>query len=206
MTTVMMNQLLRKYQIPSCTSAGFTSLSKKIDYQCGYEKAMGTLISALSGGHLHIFQGGSTAELMYNPVLSILDDDIAGWIGTFLQGVNVNDETLAIDLINQIGPIPGHFLGTAHTREWWQKENFFPKVADQEAYPVWVKSGKRDALDLAKDRMQEILATHTPKPLTSDQEQAIEDILQEARSYYRERGMISDDEWSVYMNALDVAG
>jgi trimethylamine--corrinoid protein Co-methyltransferase len=206
MTTVMMNQLLRKYQIPSCTSAGFTSLSKKIDYQCGYEKAMGTLISALSGGHLHIFQGGSTAELMYNPVLSILDDDIAGWIGHFLQGVDVNDETLAIDLINQVGPIPGHFLGTAHTREWWKKENFFPKVAEQEAYPVWVKSGKKDALDLAKDRMQEILASHTPKPLTSDQEQAVEDILQEAREYYRERGMISDDEWAVYMNVLEAAG
>ena len=206
MTTVMMNQLLRKYQIPSCTSAGFTSLSKKIDYQCGYEKALGTLISALSGGHLHIFQGGSTAELMYNPALSILDDDIAGWIGRFLQGVAVNDDTLAIDLINEVGPIPGHFLGTKHTREWWQKENFFPKVADQEAYPVWIKSGKPDALHHAQERMQEILANHTPEPLSPEQERAIEDILNEARDYYRQRGMISDEEWSVYMQALETAG
>ena len=89
--------------------------------------------------------------------------------------------------------------------QWYKKENFFPKVADQEAYPVWIKDGKKDALFLAKQRMEEILANHKPTPLTSKQEQAIEDILQEARQYYRERGMISDDEWSVYMNALEAS-
>lgn len=202
LTTVMTNQLLRKYQIPTCTAAGFTSLSKKIDYQCGYEKSLGTLISALSGSHLHIFQGGSSSELVYSPVLSILDDDIAGWIGRFLQGVQVTDETLAIDLINQVGPIPGHYLGTEHTRKWWQKEQFIPKVGDREAYPIWIKSGKKDALVLAQERMEEILATHQPKPLSSDQEQAIEDILNDAREYYRKKDLITDEEWSVYMKTL----
>jgi trimethylamine--corrinoid protein Co-methyltransferase len=51
-------------------------------------------------------------ELLYHPVLSILDDDIPGWIGRFLQGVAVTDETMAIDLIKQVGPIPGHYLNT----------------------------------------------------------------------------------------------
>jgi len=205
LTTVMMNQLLRRYKIPSCTSAGFTSLSKEIDYQCGYEKSLGTLISALSGGHLHIFQGGSGAELLYHPVLSILDDDVAGWVGHFLQGVAVSDETLAIDLINQIGPIRGHYLGTEHTRKWWQKEQFIPKVGDREAYPVWIKSGKKDGLVLAQERMEEILATHHPKPLTPDQEQAIEDILTEAREYYRKKDLITDEEWATYMRTLKSA-
>ena len=68
--------------------------------------------------------------------------------------MTVSDETMAIDLINQIGPIPGHYLGTAHTREWWQKEQYLPKSADLEAYPVWVKSGKKDALALAQERME----------------------------------------------------
>ena len=49
LTTVAMNQMLRRYRIPSCPSAGFTSLSKKIDYQCGYEKAANTLTAALAG-------------------------------------------------------------------------------------------------------------------------------------------------------------
>jgi trimethylamine--corrinoid protein Co-methyltransferase len=205
LSSAMMNQMLRRYQIPSCTSAGFSSNSKKIDFQAGYEKALGALIDALSGGHLQIFQGGSCGELLYHPVLSILDDDVAGWVGRFLEGVTVSDETLAIDLINQVGPIPGHYLGTAHTREWWRKEQWLPQAADLEAYPVWVRSGKKDALTLARERMEEILATHTPAPLTLEQDQAIEGILTEAREHYRKEGLVSDQEWSDYMKVLSSA-
>jgi len=203
LTTVGFNQLLHRYQIPSMTCAGYTSTSKKIDYQCGYEKAMGTLISALSGANLHIFQGGSGFELIYHHVLSILDDDIAGWVGRFLEGVEVNHETLAIDLIKEVGPIPGNYLRTEHTRKWWKKEQFMPKVADKEVYPVWIKSGKKDALALAKERMEEILATHKPEPLTPAQEQTVENMLKEAREYYRKEDLISDEEWTVYMKALE---
>ena len=202
-TSAMMNQLLRGYGVPTWCTAGFASNSKKFDYQTAYEKALPNLISALSGGHVFLFQGGSAIELLYHPVLSILDDDVAGWIGRFLEGVQIDDETLAVDLINQVGPIPGHYLSTAHTREWWRKEQWLPKAADLEAYPVWVRSGKKDALALARERMEEILATHSPTPLTPEQEQAIEEILTEARQFYRDRGTISDGEWSVYMKTLE---
>ena len=202
LSSAMMNQMLRRYGIPSCSSAGFSSNSKKFDYQVAYEKGLGVLVDALSGGHLQIFQGGSCGELLYHPVLAILDDDVAGWVGRFLEGVTVADETLAIDLINQVGPIPGHYLSTAHTREWWRKEQWLPKAADLEAYPVWVRSGKRDAMALAQERMDEILASHVPMPLTPEQEQAVEEILTNARQFYRDRGSISDEEWSAYMTAL----
>jgi trimethylamine--corrinoid protein Co-methyltransferase len=204
LTSVMLNQMLRRYGIPIWTTAGFASNSKKFDYQAAYEKALPSLVSLLSGGHVHLFQGGSSIELLYHPVLSILDDDVAGWIGRFLQGVAVTDETLAIDLINQVGPIPGHYLSTEHTREWWRKEQWLPKAADLEAYPVWVRSGKKDALALAQERMDDILENHKPIPLTAEQEQAIKDILVEARQFYRNRGTISDAEWSTYMDTLDL--
>lgn len=202
MNSIAINQMMRHYQIPMCCVSGFTSTSKKIDYQAGYERAMGALVSALSGGNLQIFHGGSGSELLYNDELAILDDDIAGWIGYMLQGINVSDETLAIDLINEVGPIPGHFLSTAHTREWYKQENFFPKSADQEAYPVWLKEGKKDALELAKERKQDILTNHTHVKLSEDQDKAIEDILDEARQYYKDKGMISEAEWETYMIAL----
>ncbi len=204
-TSVMMNQMLRRYGVPAWCTAGFASNSKKFDYQAAYEKALPTLISALSGGHVFLFQGGSAIELLYHPVLSILDDDVAGWIGRFLQGVTVTDETLAIDLINEVGPIPGHYLSTAHTREWWRKEQWLPKAADLETYPIWVRSGKKDALALARERMETILATHRPAPLKPEQEQELEDILSEARRFYRDRGTISDKEWSIYMQTLGSA-
>jgi trimethylamine--corrinoid protein Co-methyltransferase len=132
-----------------------------------------------------------------------MDDDVAGWIGRFIEGVCVNDETLAIDLINQVGPIPGHYLSTAHTRQWWQKEQYLPAVADLEAYPVWVKSGKRDTIALAKEKMEQILDDHKPIPLSPSEEQAIEEILVEAREYYKGRGVISDEEWDEYVRTLE---
>jgi trimethylamine:corrinoid methyltransferase-like protein len=75
-----------------------------------------THIGALGGNHL-VFQGGSSVELLYHPVFSILDDDVAGWIGHFLGGVNVSDDTLTNDLISQVGPIPGRYLSAAHPHE-----------------------------------------------------------------------------------------
>jgi len=98
-----------------------------------------------------------------------------------------------------VGPIPGHYLNTAHTREWWKKEQFVPKVADELTYPEWINTGKKDCLDYAKERMGEILATHKVSiPLTPSQEEDIKRILNEAREYYRKQGMISDEEWGVY--------
>ena len=145
------------------------------------------------------------AELVYNPVLSILDDDIAGWVGRLLQGIDVNPESLAIDLINEVGPVPGHFLNTAHTRKHWREEHFFPKAADEEAYPVWFELGKKDALALAAERMDDILTNHQPEPLTDEHERAVERMLTDAREHYRNEGMISDEEWAEYCDMLDRA-
>ncbi|NQV05109.1 trimethylamine methyltransferase family protein, partial [bacterium] len=103
-------------------------------------------------------------------------------------------------------PIPGHFLNTAHTREHWRDEHNFPKVADEEAYPVWVAGEKKDMLDNARDRMDHILATHQPEPLTAEQDSAIQRMLTDARDHYRAEGLITDTEWATYMNALENAG
>ena len=183
-------QIWRWYEVPTATAQDGYSSSKKIDFQNGYERAMSTLLSALAGGHLSSLHGCVYGELTYNPILSILDDDIAGWVGRFIEGVEVTDETLAIDLIEQVGPIPGQYLNTAHTRKWWQQEQFIPKSADREPYPEWIKKGKKDAIALAKERMVQILANHEPEPLTPEQDKAIDEILEEARSCYRQRGLM----------------
>ena len=178
-------------------------MSKKFDYQCAQEKGLGSLIAALSGGNIHIFQGGTTGELVYHPVLSIMDDDTAGWIGRMLEGTVVNPDTLSVDLINEVGPIPGHYLSTADTRQHWRDEHFFPKVSDETTYPTWIESGKKDTLDLARERMDHILATHEPLPLTDEHERAVGRMLDDARDHYRSAGLISDEEWATYMRALE---
>ena len=188
---VMFNQIWRrKYKIPTNSASIGLSSSKKIDFQCGYERIVNALLAALSGANIIQLHGGVHGELTYHPVQSILDDDIAGMIGRFIEGVEVSDETLAIDLIKEVGPIPGFYLNKEHTRKWWKKEQFIPKFADRLTYPEWLKEDKKDALAYAKEKMEEILATHKPVPLSEDQGQEIDEILEEARRYYKEKGMI----------------
>lgn len=201
---VVFNQMWRKYGFPIYGNADTPSSSKEIDFQCGYERAISFTINALSGANsMHIY-GGLHGELTYHPIQSILDDDIAGMVGRFLEGVIVSNETIALDLIERVGPIPGQYLNTTHTREWWRKEQFVPKAADLLTYPEWMKAGKKGCVDYAKERMEEILATHKVSiPLTPGQEEDIERILNEARKYYRDKGLISDAEWAVYMKSLE---
>ena len=200
---VMFSQMWRKYKLPNFSGATGWTNSKTIDFQAGYEKAMAALISALSGSSAVSLHGGLTGELTAHPIQAILDDDIAGMIGRFLRGVDVNDETLAIDVIGAVGPVPGHFLSTAHTREWWKKEQFIPKIDERLTFPEWKNLGKKKVIDHAKERMEEILDKHKITPLTPEQDQAVEEILKDARKYYRNKGMISDEEWTLYQEDLN---
>jgi len=183
-------QMWRKYGLPAASGAtGFVS-SKKVDYQTGYEKGILATAAALCGARIIPLHGALYGELAYHPAQSILDDDVAGMIGRFMEGVEVSHETLAIDLINQVGPIPGYYLNKEHTRKWWKTEQFSPKVADRLTYPEWVRKGKKDALALAKERMEEILATHEPTPLSREQDKELDHILEQARNYYKRKGLM----------------
>ncbi len=196
------NQIWRKYGVPTDGGVSYPS-SKKIDYQAAYEKTINSFAGALSGTNTIWIQGSLYGELAFHPVQAIIDDDLVGMIGRFLRGIEVNDETMALDLIDEVGPIPGHYLGKAHTRKWWKKEQYEPKYADRLTYPEWLKAGKKDCIDNAKKEYERILSTHkVAPPLTDKQESEIENILQEAREYYKKKGLISSEEWKNYKKDL----
>jgi trimethylamine--corrinoid protein Co-methyltransferase len=195
---VVFNQVWHSYGLPTKTPPPGPSDSKRIDYQNGSEKAAGAILAALSGTNMLPLMGGVYGELSWNPIQAILDNDLAGMIGRLLEGVEVTDLTMALDLINEIGPIPGHYLGTTHTRTLWKKEFYTPHCSDRLTYPEWLQGGKKSCIDYAKKRMAEILATHKIAPLSTEQETALEKALNEARDHYRKIGQISDEEWSVY--------
>lgn len=187
---VAFNQICRKYEIPCRNTASAYTSSKKMDFQSGYEKGIPAILSAASSAQVIHLHGGMYGELAHHPIQDILDDDIAGMVGRFIEGIEVNDETMAIDLIGEVGPIPGFYLNKEHTRKWWKKEQFVPEVADTLAYPEWISAGKKTAFDYAKEKMEEILATYKPTPLTPGQDAEIERILDKARKFYKEKGLI----------------
>jgi trimethylamine--corrinoid protein Co-methyltransferase len=187
---VSWNQIWRtRYGIPIMNGGIGPSNSKVIDYQVGYEKSIGALLSAMSGANMVNHSGGIMGELSYHPALSVLDNDMLGYIGRFLEGVNVSEETLAIDLINETGPIPGFFLNKAHTRKWWKKEQYLPHAADMLTYPEWLKTGKKSALDYARERADELLASWESK-LPPGKEEELDGILEDCRQYYEKQGLI----------------
>ena len=82
------------------------------------------------------------------------------------------------------------YLDKEHTRKWWKEEFLLPKVADRLPYPQWIKEGRKTAVDNAKARVEEIIATHEPMPLSKEQYKEIDEILKEAKMYYSEKGLL----------------
>jgi trimethylamine--corrinoid protein Co-methyltransferase len=197
------NQIFQRYGIPLDDTTAYPN-AKMPDYQSSYEKAFRVLVAGLSGANTLLYHGSVHGELTHHPIQAILDDDSAGMVGRFMEGIMVDDETLAVDLINEVGPIPGHFLDKAHTRKWWKLEQFLPKAADRLTYPEWMSTGKKTCMDYARERMDEILANHKPKPLTSSQEEAVEKVLEEARKYYQGKGLITQEEMATYRKSMQL--
>ncbi|MEW6444002.1 MAG: trimethylamine methyltransferase family protein [bacterium] len=184
-------QLSRKYSCVIGAAACGISSSKRIDFQCGYEKALSVMTAALGGANLIWLHGGIYGELTHHPVQAVLDEEIAGMVGRFVQGITVNDDTLALELIEQVGPVPGNYLTTPHTREWWKKEQYVQKFTDRLTLPEWTAAGKKSALDYARERTEQILATHKiSKPLSATEEEEVQRILKDAYSYYGKKGML----------------
>lgn len=183
------HQVWRRYNIPTGDIEPAISNSKCMDFQAGYEKGMLALSSAMSGASTIWIHGTVFAELTAHPVQAIMDDDIAGMIGRFLKGVRVTPETLAVKLIQEVGAGPDFFLNKEHTRKWWQHEQFIPAVADTTSLPEWLTGGKKTTIDLAREKMAAILASHQASiELTDSQQQDIEKILAKARKFYRIKG------------------
>lgn len=197
------NQVWRSYNIPCVTWSGSWTNSMVMDYQAGYELSMNAMLSSLTGASVVTFFGALNAQLSAHPAKAIIDNDIVGIIKRIGEGVLVNKETLATDVINEVGPMPGSFIDHDHTFDWWRHETYIPSVANRMTRKQWVDSGKKNTLDLARDKMEDILKNYKYPQLTESQENEIEYILNDARQYYRKNGMISEEEWAVYQEDIN---
>jgi len=177
------------YKIPINNTGSAFSNAKIIDYQLGAEKLPLAMSSALSGANMIVLHGGVTAELAYNPILAIIDDDVANTIGRIIEGFTINDDTIGLDTIKTVGA-SGTFLSTKQTRSYWKSEDYIPKIFDKSSYKEWIDGGKKTVIDKAKQRYEEILSTHKPLPLTDEQDKEIEKILKEAEKFYKKKGLI----------------
>jgi trimethylamine--corrinoid protein Co-methyltransferase len=178
------------YRIPTANTAAAFPNSKLIDYQNALEKTHAAMASALSGANMIALIGSVSQELAWSPVQAILDNDMAGIIGRYIEGFSVDHDSMAVELIEAVGPVPGTFLNREHTRLNWRREYFIPRVSDRSSYQEWIGKGKQSMIDRAKERMEELLSTHKPRPVSAREDEDIQRILEDAQRYYSKRGLL----------------
>jgi trimethylamine--corrinoid protein Co-methyltransferase len=171
-------QIGRRYGIPSHPEFPISD-SKALDEQAAIEKAMTAVLLAEAGANLISNGGALEAEKAWSPVQLVIDSEINGMVGRILDGITVTEETLAVDVITEVGP-SGNFLRTGHTQRMWRQEQFLPKLADRLGYATWKTQGSRDITERARERALEIVRTHQVPPLPEEQDRELSRIVKAA--------------------------
>ncbi len=158
------------------------SESKLLDAQAGLEAALQVLMSALSGASLVHDAGFLDCADIGSLSMLVLVDEIIGMVKRIIRGVEVNRETIMLDLIEKIGP-GGHFLEESASAVLSRREVWMPTVLDRNQYAIWEQAGSRDTSQRVNDKVRKILTKHQPAALSAEAEQAIQTILadEEAR-------------------------
>lgn len=166
-------QLGQFYNLPVYNSSGLTD-AKLPDVQAGYEKGITSLAAALAGAnYIHHSAGLLESMLAVAYEQFVIDDDINGAIMRMVRGIEVTDETLSVDVIEQVCRGEGHFLGTQQSLQMMQTEYHYPHTGDRQRRQDWEDEGSQDMRQRAQTRARQILETHRPQGLPADIDDAI---------------------------------
>jgi len=150
-------QMAQFYRLPFYATGGMTD-SKVVDAQSGYESAMTNLLCALAGANfIHDSAGLMEFALTACYEKYVVDNEILGMVMRAVEGVNVSEDTLAFDLIAELGP-GGNFVTAKHTRHYMRREHYQPSVSDRSSRIDWEANGGKHAWQRAAERVNEILA------------------------------------------------
>jgi trimethylamine---corrinoid protein Co-methyltransferase len=172
-------QLARFYGMPSGVFYPMTD-AKVPDPQATFEKHLQTYLCATAGVNYIMPLGGLDNEGSHSPVQMIIDHEVCRMVARVLEGIKVDEDHLAIELIKQVGPPPGNYLKTKHTRSHWQEEYILSDVIVRENYKAWVDSGSRGIVERAAELARHLMETHQPNPLPPEVDRELAKILQAA--------------------------
>ncbi len=165
----------KHYDLPVFGLGGATD-SKVLDQQCGAEVMLSLLTALIHGANIVHDVGFMDAGLQGSLQLIAIANDLLGFIRAATAGVVVNDETLALDVIEEMGPT-GNYLEHEHTIGHF-REAHYSKLADKNVYPVWLKRGGTTMETRAARQVDDILASHQPEPLPGDVQRDIRKVVQ----------------------------
>ncbi len=174
LTSAAMTEIYKWLGLLSSSAGGCTD-AKVVDEQAASESVMSLYNSLMVGTNLihqiGCLDGGRTGSL----ASLVMCDEIIGMVKQIGKGIQVTDETLALDILKEVGP-GGEFLSHDHTFDHW-KEWFRPTIIDRSNFEVWSESGSKTYNDRLEPEVDRILETHEPDPLDENIVQEMKKII-----------------------------
>jgi len=167
------------YNLPVFGYAGCSD-SKVLDQQAAIESAMSIYMAALTGSNLvhDVCYLESAMASSYEMV--VLGNEIIDVVKQMMKGIEFNAETMAVDVIDQLGPA-GNYLEAEHTFKHY-KDNWYSELIDRRNYEGWERTGKLTMGDRLNRKAKEILDTHTPEPFPEDVQRGVHEIIERAEA------------------------
>lgn len=177
LTKAAIAQVGRWYGLPTWGYAGCTD-AKVLDEQAAVEAMLSVLMAKLSGANLIHDVGYVESGLTASLEMIVLTDELVALADNLMKGIEINDETLMLDEIHEVGP-GGHFMDTDQTlkrfRDFW-----YPSLLDRGRREQWVEAGGTTLGQRLNARVKEILKEHQPRPLDADRKRQLQEILAQA--------------------------
>ncbi|SKC35861.1 trimethylamine methyltransferase family protein [Maledivibacter halophilus] len=176
-------ELIRYLGIPTWSTAGCSD-AKIVDEQVSIEEAITIFGAALSGANIIHDVGFLNSGLCGSLEGVVMGDEIIGMVRSIMRGVRVDDESLALDVIEKVGP-GGHFLAEEHTMKNFRREFWQPVCMSRENYEKWLKDGKLTYKQKVNMRARKILETHNPQKLPDDIVAKLDELVAKAEIKYK---------------------
>ena len=170
-------ELARFYNLPVWGYAGATD-SKVVDAQAGVEITLSIMTAYLTRCTLNHDVGYMEYGSTSSAELLVIADEVIDLVHYMLKGLEINEETLALDAIGRVRP-GGGFLAEDHTFDHWKEAQWAPSVIDRSRYDLWVEKGSKDAITRANEVVRKLIQEHDVPPLAGEVEQVFEEILAE---------------------------
>ena len=165
-------------KIPMFSTAGCSD-AKILDEQAAIEASLSILAAGLTGANLIHDVGFLESALIGSHEMVALSDEVVGQVKRFLRGIRVDEETLALDVLREVGP-GGNFIAHEHTASHFRDEFWFPTLMDRGRYSQWQKAGSKTMGDRLRERTADIIANHKVDPLSDEINAGIDKILADA--------------------------
>jgi len=169
------------YELPVFGLGGSTD-AKILDHQSGFEVTVSLMTALLHGANIVHDVGFMDSGLQASLQLQVMANEFIGFIRAATRGVEVSEETLALDVVEELGPT-GNYLSHPHTMRH-VREPFYSDMMDKGVYAQWEKKGRKSMEDLAAEKVDRILETHTVKePLGEEAQAAIKAIVKREQDW-----------------------